>query len=78
MPRMPAIHQLEMKLLDKGVDAIAANRVGVRGSGFEAEDNTLEVHWRGGTRTLGPAPKTMLADRLLNLLTSLDLGAHGA
>lgn len=59
------------KLRDKGVDAIAANRVGVPGSGFEAEDNTLEVHWATGTRTLGPASKTMLADQLLDLLSAL-------
>lgn len=55
------------KLNDKAVDAIAANRVGVPGSGFESADNTLEVFWRGGSRVLGPAPKTLLADQLLDL-----------
>ena len=59
------------KLRDKGADAIAANRVGVPGSGFEAADNTLEVYWRGGSRVLGPAPKTFLADQLLDLLATL-------
>src|SRR5690606_123965 len=32
------------KLRAKGADAIAANRVGVPGSGFEVDENTLEVH----------------------------------
>lgn len=59
------------KLRDKGIDAIAANRVGLAGSGFEAEDNTLEVHWASGSRTLGPAPKAALADQLLDLLAAL-------
>lgn len=59
------------KLRDKGADAIAANRVGVAGSGFESPDNALEVWWRGGSRSLGPAPKTALADQLLDLLDTI-------
>ena len=60
------------KLRDKGADAIAANRVGVPGSGFEAASNTLEVHWPDGSRQLGPAQKTALAEQLLDLLVELD------
>ena len=60
------------KLLRKRLDLIAANRVGIAGSGFESDDNTLEAHWRDGenfaSRTLGPAPKTQLADALLDLI----------
>jgi phosphopantothenoylcysteine decarboxylase/phosphopantothenate--cysteine ligase len=60
------------KLVRKRVDLIAANRVGVAGSGFESDDNTLEVHWRDGenfaSTTLGPAPKTQIADALLDLI----------
>lgn len=59
------------KLARKGVDAIAANRVGVAGSGFEADDNALQVFWRGGERALGPAPKHRLAQELLALLADL-------
>lgn len=56
------------KLEKKKVDMIAANRVGVSGSGFESDDNALTVYWRDGERALGPAPKTALADELLDLI----------
>lgn len=56
------------KLEKKKVDMIAANRVGVSGSGFESDDNALTVYWIGGERALGPAPKTALADQLLDLI----------
>lgn len=68
----------QSKLLGKGVDAIAANRVGVPGSGFEADDNALEVWWHGGSRTLGPAPKIMLAGLLLDLLPTIDSAGNPA
>lgn len=66
------------KLRDKGADAIAANRVGVAGSGFEAEDNALEVWWRDGSRSLGPAPKTELAEALLDLLDAITASTEQA
>ena len=60
------------KLDAKRVDMIAANRVGIAGSGFESDDNALQVLWRTndgiGERTLGPAPKVALADALLDLI----------
>lgn len=56
------------KLEKKKLDLIAANRVGVPGSGFESDDNALTVYWTGGERALGPAPKTQLADELLDLI----------
>ena len=56
------------KLAAKRVDLIAANRVGVAGSGFESDDNALTVYWADGERALGPAPKTQLADALLDLV----------
>jgi phosphopantothenoylcysteine decarboxylase/phosphopantothenate--cysteine ligase len=56
------------KLVRKRVDLIAANRVGVAGSGFESDDNALTVYWNDGERALGPAPKTVLADALLDLV----------
>ena len=56
------------KLAKKKLDLIAANRVGIAGSGFEGDDNALVVYWHGGARALGPAPKTELADQLLDLV----------
>jgi phosphopantothenoylcysteine decarboxylase/phosphopantothenate--cysteine ligase len=56
------------KLVAKKIDLIAANRVGIAGSGFESDDNALCVYWPGGERALGPAPKSQLADALLDLI----------
>ena len=56
------------KLEKKKLDLIAANLVGMAGSGFESDDNTLTVLWAGGERTLGPASKTELANGLLDLI----------
>jgi phosphopantothenoylcysteine decarboxylase/phosphopantothenate--cysteine ligase len=56
------------KLQRKRVDMIAANRVGIEGSGFECDDNTLAVYWPGGERALGPASKQQVADGLLDLV----------
>ena len=57
------------KLAAKRLDLIAANRVGVEGAGFESDDNQLTVYGGDGfARDLGPAPKTDLADALLDLI----------
>jgi len=61
------------KLGKKRLDLIAANRVGIAGSGFESDDNALvvyghEVDGRDLERALGPAPKAQLADDLLDLV----------
>ena len=58
------------KLQRKQVDMIAANQVGIAGSGFESDDNTLAVFDGAGERVLGPAPKTQLADALLDLVAA--------
>ena len=56
------------KLAGKRIDLIAANRVGVAGSGFESDHNALQVYWADGERALGPAAKTDLAEQLLDLI----------
>jgi phosphopantothenoylcysteine decarboxylase/phosphopantothenate--cysteine ligase len=57
------------KLERKRVDLVAANLVGVRGSGFEADDNALAVFARdGATWQLGPASKRELANALVQLI----------
>ena len=64
------------KLAKKKLDLIAANRVGIPGSGFESEDNALTVYGADFERALGPAPKTQLADALIDLIAArLDGGS---
>lgn len=58
------------KLQRKRVDLLAANRVGIAGSGFESDDNTLHVFSSEGMQVLGPAPKTELACALLDLVAA--------
>lgn len=52
------------KLRRKGLDLIAANRVGPE-CGFERDDNALELHWPGGSVALPRASKTALARALV-------------
>ncbi len=57
------------KLSRKRLDLVCANRVGVPGEGFEAEENALVVLGGDGFRLdLGRAPKPVLAARLVELL----------
>ena len=56
------------KLVAKKLDLIAANRVGVDGSGFESDENTLQVFDAEGATTLGPGAKSMIAMHLLDLI----------
>jgi phosphopantothenoylcysteine decarboxylase/phosphopantothenate--cysteine ligase len=62
------VEHAEAKRLAKGIDMIAANRVGEQ-LGFEADDNALLVLWQGGSEELPRLPKTQLATRLVKLIT---------
>jgi len=56
------------KLLDKGLDLIVANDVS-GGAAFAADDVQVVVLDRAGVETrLGPAPKSAIAERLLDLI----------
>lgn len=57
-----------LKLATKGADLIAANRVGLAGSGFEGDENTLVVHDATGSRQLGPDAKSAVATALVALI----------
>ena len=63
------LHYAEDKRRRKHLDLIAANRVGVVGSGFESEQNELHVLWEGGERMLPLADKTLLGQQLIALIT---------
>ena len=47
---------------------IAANQVGIAGSGFESEQNALQVLWEGGEHILPLTDKTLLAQQLVALI----------
>ncbi len=61
------VEHARAKRLAKGVDMIAANRVGA-GRGFDAGDNALHVIWAGGERELPLTGKARLARQLLALI----------
>jgi phosphopantothenoylcysteine decarboxylase/phosphopantothenate--cysteine ligase len=63
------LHYAEDKRRRKHLDLIAANRVGVVGSGFESEQNELHVLWEGGEKMLPLADKTLLGQQLIALIT---------
>jgi len=54
------------KLAAKNLDLIAANRVGVPGTGFEADENSLLLVDRRGVTELARAHKTQLARTLIH------------
>jgi phosphopantothenoylcysteine decarboxylase/phosphopantothenate--cysteine ligase len=62
------LHYAEDKRRRKNLDMIAANRVGVAGSGFESEQNELHVLWEGGERVLPLVDKTLLGQQLVGLI----------
>ncbi len=61
-------HYARDKLVRKRLDMIAANQVGREGCGFESDDNALTVIDAETAHALGPGPKTVLADALLDLV----------
>ncbi len=65
------------KLQRKKLDLIAANWVG-EGRAFDRDDNTLEVFWTGGERSLGPAAKTEVARQLADLIAERYAATHQA
>nr|WP_207148481.1 bifunctional phosphopantothenoylcysteine decarboxylase/phosphopantothenate--cysteine ligase CoaBC [Thiococcus pfennigii] len=63
------------KLRAKGLDMIAANRVGTGAGGFDTDDNALVVLWPGGRRAFPLMPKTLLADQLADLIVERYLAS---
>ena len=56
------------KLQRKGLDMIAANRVGGARGGFEDDENALLVLWPDGQASLPMMPKAQLAEQLSDLI----------
>lgn len=56
------------KLQGKGLDLVAANRVGAPDSGFDSDENELTVYWEGGYRHLPRNAKGALARQLMEVI----------
>lgn len=56
------------KLEAKRLDMIVANRVGIADGGFESDQNAMTAYWKDGERSFASAPKTQLADDLMDLI----------
>ena len=68
----------EDKLARKGLDMIAANRVGVADRGFASDRNALSVLWRDGGRELALASKAEIARDLIALVAERYRAEHPA
>lgn len=60
-------HYAQQKLQQKRLDLIAANQVG-NGLAFGQDNNTLEIFWDGGHKSLFDAPKPEIARELITLI----------
>ncbi|WP_092410597.1 bifunctional phosphopantothenoylcysteine decarboxylase/phosphopantothenate--cysteine ligase CoaBC [Dokdonella immobilis] len=69
-------HYAREKLERKGLDLIAANRVGEE-LGFECSENALLLLWPGGREELGMAEKGVLAKALIERVATLHAAARG-
>nr|VFJ70335.1 MAG: phosphopantothenoylcysteine decarboxylase / phosphopantothenate--cysteine ligase [Candidatus Kentron sp. FW] len=61
-------YHARQKYQRKSLDMIAANRVGVPDSGFESDENTLDVYWENGKARIPKAQKWHVAHQLLSLV----------
>lgn len=59
------VENAQQKLIDKGIDLIAANQVGKTGSGFDSDLNALTLIDKKDTTELGQQTKTKLARELI-------------
>lgn len=57
------------KMQRKALDMICANNVATQGQGFNAEQNSLEVFWPDGRKSLPLAQKSQLGLDLIELIT---------
>lgn len=61
-------HNAETKRRAKKLDMVAANRVDRAGTGFDSDENELELFWEGGRKHLPRAPKSRLARELISVV----------
>lgn len=63
-------HYAKDKMQRKHLDMIAANDVSSKDSGFNVDDNALQVFWKDGEQTLPRAHKQQLAVQLMQLIAT--------
>lgn len=56
------------KLVDKRLDLVIANQVGVSNGGFESDENAATAYWQGGEQVFPGTSKARLAEQLLSLI----------
>ncbi|WP_312315982.1 bifunctional phosphopantothenoylcysteine decarboxylase/phosphopantothenate--cysteine ligase CoaBC [Stenotrophomonas sp.] len=56
------------KLIDKRLDLVIANQVGITNGGFESDENAATAYWQGGEQAFPGTSKTRLAEQLLSLI----------
>lgn len=67
------------KLVAKNCDMVVANLVGREGTGFEADENEIDIVMRSGqTVHAGPAGKLEIASIVLDQISALRLSLHAA
>ena len=64
------------KLEKKNLDMIVANRVG-DDCGFDRDDNEVEVYWKDGGKGFARAPKTDLAEQIMQLVAERFAAVRG-
>ena len=65
----------QQKLKNKRLDLIAANLVGLPGSGFESDANDHSVYWGSGGTAHGKASKQVLAHKLIAVIAERFRGS---
>ncbi len=65
------------KLEKKNLDMIVANRVG-DDRGFDHDDNEIVVYWKEGEKSFAKAPKTELAEQIVQLVAERFTAARGS
>lgn len=56
------------KLVDKRLDLVIANQVGITNGGFESDENAATAYWQGGEQVFPGTTKALLAEQLLSLI----------
>ena len=56
------------KLVDKRLDLVIANQVGIATGGFESDENAATAYWQGGEQVFPGTSKALLAEQLLSLI----------